>query len=63
MRRSYKYRLYPTRQQSVALQKTLDTHRHLYNRALAERKEAWEQTRSRSVLVGCESSVGASDRL
>jgi putative transposase len=43
MRRAYHYRLLPTRQQTLALLQMLDTHRHLYNRALAERKIAWEQ--------------------
>ncbi len=43
MRRTYRYRLYPTRQQTRAMLQMLDTHRHLYNRALAERRHAWEQ--------------------
>ncbi len=43
MRKSFRYRLYPTRQQTRAMLQMLDTHRHLYNRALAERKDAWEQ--------------------
>ena len=43
MRRSFRYRLYPTRTQARAMTTMLDTHRHLYNRALAERKDAWEQ--------------------
>ena len=43
MRTSFRYRLYPTRQQTRAMIQMLDTHRHLYNRALAERKDAWEQ--------------------
>lgn len=48
MRRSFCYRLYPSRQQGRALLQMLETHRHLYNRALAERKDAWE-TAQRSV--------------
>lgn len=43
MRKAFKYKLYPTRQQDAAMRTMLDTHRHLYNRALAERKDAWEQ--------------------
>lgn len=43
MRKAFRYRLYPTRQQTRAMIQMLDTHRHLYNRALAERKDAWEQ--------------------
>lgn len=42
MRRAYVYKLRPTRSQLVKLGETLDTCRHLYNDALAERKEAWE---------------------
>ncbi|HEY0737197.1 MAG TPA: transposase [Herpetosiphonaceae bacterium] len=45
MYKSFKYRLYPTRQQDTAMLTMLDTHRHLYNRALEERKNAWEQER------------------
>lgn len=45
MRRAYKYRLYPTRQQEQALAAMLETHRRLYNAALAERKDAWEMER------------------
>ncbi|HEY0606070.1 MAG TPA: transposase [Herpetosiphonaceae bacterium] len=43
MRKAFKYKLYPTRQQAAAMQTLLDTHRHLYNRALEERKDAWDQ--------------------
>jgi len=43
MRKTYKYRLYPNKQQTASLQTILETHRRLYNRALAERKNAWEQ--------------------
>lgn len=43
MRKAFKYKLYPTRQQAAAMLTMLDTHRHLYNRALAEREDAWEQ--------------------
>lgn len=45
MYKAFKYKLYPTRQQVSALEKMLETHRHLYNRALEERKTAWEQER------------------
>lgn len=43
MRKAFKYRLYPTRQQAEAMAKILETHRRLYNRGLEERKNAWEQ--------------------
>lgn len=45
MYKAFKYKLYPTRQQEAALAMMLETHRHLYNHALAERKEAWERER------------------
>ena len=54
MRKAFKYKLYPTRQQEAAMATMLDTHRHLYNRALAERKDAWEQEQ-RSVNYGQQS--------
>ncbi|MCX5801999.1 MAG: helix-turn-helix domain-containing protein, partial [Proteobacteria bacterium] len=40
----FKYRLYPTRKQSNFLTTQLDGHRFLYNQALAQRKEVYEQT-------------------
>src|SRR5436309_957119 len=39
--KSFKYRLYPNRQQEAALVETLDRCRELYNAALQERKEAY----------------------
>ncbi len=41
MKRTYKYRLYPTAQQATTLTQWLTTCRLLYNHALAERKDAW----------------------
>ncbi|HDL15760.1 MAG TPA: transposase, partial [Euryarchaeota archaeon] len=38
MLRAYRYRLYPSKKQRVALEATLDTCRHLYNDALGSRK-------------------------
>lgn len=45
MRRSFKYRLFPTSAQRKALQLQLDACRFVYNKALETRKEAWEQRR------------------
>lgn len=56
MRKAFKYRLYPTRQQAEALAKMLETHRRLYNRALDERKTAYEQDH-RSVRYGDQSAL------
>jgi putative transposase len=54
VRKAFKYRLYPTRQQTVAMSTLLETHRRLYNDALQERKHAWEQEQ-RSVSYGKQS--------
>ena len=43
MRRAFKYRLYPNKKQERSLTTMVEIHRHLYNRALAERTEAYEQ--------------------
>jgi putative transposase len=40
-RRTFKYRLYPNRQQREKLEATLEVCRELYNAALEERREAW----------------------
>ena len=41
MRKTYKYRLYPTRSQAEALDDQLGEARRLYNAALQERRDAW----------------------
>src|SRR5215213_6302903 len=41
MRRAYKFRAYPTRRQEQRARALLDAHRHMYNAALEERREAW----------------------
>jgi putative transposase len=47
VRRSYKFRLRPTRQQEAALSACLEDTRQLYNAALEERREAWRMGRHR----------------
>lgn len=42
MRATYKYRLFPNRSQSRLLQRTLETHRRLYNEALDGRMLCWD---------------------
>jgi putative transposase len=42
MKTAYKFRLYPSKLQEAQLDLTLDTCRHLYNTALADRKNAYE---------------------
>ena len=48
MRKTFKFRLYPTPAQRTALNKQLDCCRFIYNKALETRKEAWEE-RQKSV--------------
>ena len=63
MRTACKYRLYPTaeqaqeqeQEQAQALAKMLETHRRLYNQALAERTAAWEREQ-RTVPYGQQSA-------
>ncbi len=42
MKRTYKFRLYPNKQQATTLTQWLTTCRILYNNSLAERKDAWQ---------------------
>ena len=42
MKAAYKFRMYPNKQQESQLELTIDTCRHLYNLALADRKNAYE---------------------
>ena len=44
-RRTFKFRLYPNRQQRDQLQATLDVCRELYNAGLEERRDAWSAHR------------------
>ncbi|MDA0524874.1 RNA-guided endonuclease InsQ/TnpB family protein [Methanococcoides alaskense] len=43
MRKSYKSRLYPTKEQEIVLVKTLDVCRYLHNEFLADRRNAYER--------------------
>ena len=62
MRKAYKYRLYPNKKQEQALTTMVETHRHLYNRALAERKNTYEQEK-RSVTYEQQSARLKEERL
>ncbi len=42
--KAYKFRLYPTEGQAHLMRKTFGCVRFVYNRMLAERKEAYEKT-------------------
>jgi putative transposase len=43
VRKTYKYRLKPTREQERLLGRTLMLCRHVYNAAVGERREAWQK--------------------
>ncbi len=43
MRKTFKYRLYPNKQQARLLEQQLEECRWLYNELLAARRDAWEQ--------------------
>jgi len=43
MRKTFQYRLYPTKKQSRDFQASLDTCRWVYNKTLEVRKDAWEE--------------------
>ncbi len=45
MRKSFSYRLYPTKRQQRLLSEQLEEWRWLWNTLLAERKQAWEERR------------------
>lgn len=44
MRKTYKFRLYPTKPQIRQMERSLEVCRHVYNRTLAERKQVYEET-------------------
>jgi putative transposase len=50
MRSAYKFRLYPNQHQEAVLGVILETCRHLYNEALAAKKEAWEDDHTQRFL-------------
>ncbi|MEM3095024.1 MAG: helix-turn-helix domain-containing protein [Nitrososphaera sp.] len=41
-KRTYKFRLYPTKQQEMLLDNTIETCRRLYNDSLGERSTDWD---------------------
>jgi putative transposase len=43
MLKAYKFRIYPTKSQKTAMERTLDLCRWTYNQTLAYRKNAWEK--------------------
>jgi putative transposase len=47
MEKAYSYRFYPTSQQENLLRRTLGCVRLIYNKALAERMQAWQERKER----------------
>ena len=47
--KAYRYRLYPTSGQHVALASMLSAHAELYNAALQERRDAWNARKARGI--------------
>jgi putative transposase len=54
MRKTYKYRLYPTKKQAALLDEQLAEARRLYNAALQERRDAWKM---RKTAITCYQQV------
>lgn len=46
MRKTYRFRIYPSDEQEEELTQWLNTCRHLYNKSLAERKDVYEQDKA-----------------
>lgn len=47
IRKSYKFRIYPNKEQTARLERSLDLLRDFYNAALQERRDAWAMNRIR----------------
>jgi transposase len=54
MRKAFKYRIYPTKKQEQVLFWTLARCRELYNAALSEWKDAYQQYERMQLLVNAE---------
>ncbi len=59
MRQAYKYRLYPNQTTEQQLRFVLNRCRELYNAALSERKDAYQQYQRTTVIAGQERTVAA----
>ncbi len=56
MQQAFKYRAYPNRAQTLAMEELLETHRRLYNNALSDRKHSFE-TEARTLSYGEQSAL------
>jgi putative transposase len=58
LNKAFRYLLYPNREQSEAMTSLLNTHRHLYNAALAERTAAYERDKRTAAYERDKRTVG-----
>jgi len=59
MRKTFKYRLYPTKQQQRLLDQQLEECRWLYNQLLAQRRDAWEERQASCRLYDQQAALPA----
>ena len=57
--KAYKYRIYANKQTTEKLQWVLDRCRELYNAALSERKDAYQQYQQSTIIAGSQRTVAA----
>ena len=57
MLKSFKYRLYPNKEQQVQIQKTFGCCRFVYNQTLAYRKELYETEKKTMSKIDCNNFV------
>lgn len=53
MHRAYKFRLYPNKEQTILINKTIGCIRFVFNHFLAKRKEAYEQEKKTLTYNDC----------
>ena len=57
MLKSFKYRLYPNKEQEIQIQKTFGCCRFVYNQTLAHRKELYETEKKSMSKIDCNNFV------
>lgn len=57
VRKSFQFRLYPTKSQLRKLESTLEGCRYVFNQTLALRKDAWEKDKENITLYECNSQL------
>ena len=59
MRKTFKYRIYPTKPHMAVLESTLSSCQELYNAALQERRDAWQLNQLSNSVEMSSSKSGA----